>query len=109
MMCRRDRPTWFGPFPILPRTLVASTTSSAASECLADHHLGLAGGVYVCRIDEVDPAVERAVDDAVDGFLIEAADHLPDLSRAAERHAPRHSSETKTPVSASCRYFMAVV
>jgi hypothetical protein len=56
------------------------------SERLAEHRLRLAGGVDVRRVDEVDPRVERAVDDLVDGRLIGAADGLPDLRAAAERH-----------------------
>ena len=35
---------------------------------------------------ERDAGVERAVDDAIDGGLIETANHFPHLAAAAERH-----------------------
>ena len=35
----------------------------AAGQRLADNRLGLAGGVHVGGVDEVDPGVQRAVDD----------------------------------------------
>ena len=37
---------------------------AAALECLADDLLGLAGGVDVGGVDEVDPGIQGAVDDA---------------------------------------------
>jgi hypothetical protein len=37
---------------------------AAALECLADDLLGLTGGVDVGGVDEVDPRIEGAVDDA---------------------------------------------
>ncbi len=62
---RRELPNSFGSSPIRPWTLVASTTLSRLppAERLADDLLGLAARVDVGGVDEVDPGVERAVDD----------------------------------------------
>jgi hypothetical protein len=46
------------------KNFVARTTSSAVLERLADDLLGRAGRVDVGRVDEVDPGIERAVEDA---------------------------------------------
>ena len=51
----------------------------AAGECLADDLLGLAGGVDVGGVDEVDPGVERGVDDP-DRFVVVG------LAPGAEHH-----------------------
>ena len=65
MIQRREPPRWLGSSPIGTKNLVASTTSSRRPfERLADDLLGLAGGVDVGGVDEVDPGVERRVDDA---------------------------------------------
>ena len=57
-----------------------------AAERLAEHRLGLAGRVDVRRVDEIDAGIERAADERVDALLVDAADHFPHLSAAAERH-----------------------
>ena len=53
---------------------------------LSHHHFRLARRVDIGRVDEIDAAVERAMHDGIDRRLIEAADHLPHLSAAAEGH-----------------------
>jgi hypothetical protein len=53
----------------------------AAGQRLADDHLGLAGGVDVGGVDEVDPGVERAVDDA-DALVVVR------IAPLAEHHRP---------------------
>src|SRR5215217_6827237 len=55
---RRELPNWFGSSPIVPWTVVA-----AILECLADDLLRLPARVHVGGVDEVDPRVERTVDD----------------------------------------------
>ena len=45
---------------------------------LAEHLLGLAEGVDVGGVDEVDAGGDRARDDAVDGGLVEAVDVAPE-------------------------------
>ena len=86
-MCRRDRPTWFGPGPHPAAHLRRQhDVVPPPRDRLADHRLRLAGRVDVGGVDEVDAGVERAVHDAVGAGLIEAADHFPDLPAAAEGH-----------------------
>jgi len=64
-------------------TLLASTTSSpAAGEGLADDDLGLAPGVDVGGVDEVDPGIQRAVDD-LDALVVILG------APVAEHHGPQ--------------------
>ena len=65
----------------------------APSECLAHDLLGLAAGVDVGRVDEIDPRVERPVDDADAVIVIRVA-------RCAKHHraeAKRADAETGVP------------
>jgi hypothetical protein len=48
------------------------------AEGLADGDLGLAFGVDVGCIDEVDAVVDGVLDEGVDAGLADVADHLPD-------------------------------
>jgi hypothetical protein len=59
-------------------------------QALAQQLLGLAEGVDVGCVDEVDPGPQRAADDVVHRLLAERADRLPHalLGRAAEGHGP---------------------
>jgi hypothetical protein len=63
---------------------------AAALEGLADDLLGLAGGVDVGGVDEVDPGVERGVDDAdrlVVVGLTPGAEHHRAEAQLADRDA----------------------
>ena len=88
MIQRRELPWALGSGPMAPCTLVASTTSSRSSrgEGLAHDVLGLAARVDVGGVDEVDPGVERAVDDpdrvVVVGVAPGAEHHRPEAQRA---------------------------
>ena len=83
-MCSRDSPTWLGPGPMRPRTLVAMTTSRRRPATARPRNLlRVAGGVDVRGVEEVDAGVERAADERVRLLLAERADHLP---LGAERH-----------------------
>jgi hypothetical protein len=59
---------------------------AAAGDCLADDLLGLAGGVHIRRLDEVDAGVERRMDDprAVGGVAVRpgAEVHAAEAERA---------------------------
>ena len=53
---------------------------------LTDLNLGLAFGIDVGRIDEIDPRFERAGDELGGGSLIERPDGAPESGAAAEGH-----------------------
>ena len=55
-------------------------------ERLPRHLFSDAVGVYIGRVDEVDPGVERAPDQALGIGLLQIADMLPDAVVAAEGH-----------------------
>ena len=91
MIQRRELPWRLGSSPIAPWNLVASDdVVAAALESFADDLLGLALGVDVGGVDEVDAGVERAVDDA-DGLVVvgvaPGAEHHRAEAHLADRDA----------------------
>jgi hypothetical protein len=81
--------------------LVASTIFSPLDlgQRLAHDLLGLAEGVDVGRVDEVDAGVERRVDDA-DRLVVVGLPQAPNIM------APRQSGLTLIPVRPRVRYSM---
>jgi hypothetical protein len=73
--------------------------SSSARQGLADDDLRLALRVDVGGVDEIDPGVERSVDDP-DALLVILGAQSPNII------APRHSLLTETPVRPSVRRSM---
>ena len=111
MMWPRDAPRSFGPAPVSPNTLVATTTSSRGTEVperLADDLLRTAAGVDVGGVDEVDAGVERAADERFDlapAAARRSCSQMP--SPPPKVMVPRQSSETNRPVRPSGLYFIA--
>jgi len=66
-------------------------------QCLADDLLGLALPVDVGGVDEVDPGVERRVDDA-DRFLVIRVPPRAEHHRAEAELADRHAGTTELAV-----------
>ena len=100
MIQRREAPRWLGSSPIGRLTLVASTTSSRRPfERLADDLLGFAVGVG--GVDEVDPGVQRLVDDADRVVVVGVADGEANIM------APSAYGLTLMPVRPRVRYCMS--
>jgi hypothetical protein len=98
MIQRRELPCALGSLPMAPCTLVARTIFSPLDlgQGLADDLFGLAEGVDVGRIDEIDARIEGAMDDA-DGLVVVGVPQAPNIM------APRQSGLTLTPVRPSVR------
>ena len=103
-MWLRVAPRAFGPVPVSPNTLVATTTSSRAHlqvlQRLAGDLLGAAAGVDVGGVDEVDAGVERAAPTMRSASACCSWPILPQMpsSPPPKVMVPRQSSETKRPV-----------
>ena len=92
MIQRRELPRWFG--SVAHRAVHLRREHdvvAAALQRLADDLLRLAARVDVGGVDEVDPGVERAVDDP-DRLVVVGLPHAPNII------APRQSGLTFTPV-----------
>ena len=76
------------------------TVTAACGQRLADDLLRLPAGIDVRRIDEVDPRVQRPVDDP-DRLVVVGITQEPNII------APRQSLLTLTPVVPSTRISMA--
>src|SRR4051794_40306302 len=92
MIQRRALPSWFGSSPIPLWNLVArmNVVTAATGERFADDLLGLALPVEVGGVDEVDPGVERGVDDPdrlVVIWVAPRAEHHRAETEFADRHA----------------------
>ena len=101
MIQRRELPRWLG---VLAHRHVDlgredDVVAPAAGERLADDLLRLAARVDVSGVDEVDPGVERAVDDPDALVVVRLLPQSPNIM------APRHSLLTEdagAPSSGRC-------
>jgi hypothetical protein len=70
----------------------------AGFECLTEHLFGLAFGVDIGGIEEVDTAVEAGSDELFDAGLVDLADGFPNAGAAVEVMVPKQRVETRSPV-----------
>ena len=99
MIHRRELPCALGSLPMTPWTLVARTTLSRSllGQGLADDLLGLAEGVDVGGVDEIDPRIERAVDDA-DRLVVIGGSPRPEHHGAQAQRADLDTGTTKSAI-----------
>ena len=92
-MWPRERPTEFGPVPHAAANLGGDddvlALDSEIAQGLADLNLGLAFGIDVGRVDEIDARFERAGDELGGGSLIERPNGAPESGAAVEGHRPK--------------------
>ena len=92
MIHRRDAPRWLGSFVERKAELDGEhhALAPSAGQRLAEDLLRLAGGVAVGGVDEVDPGVQRLVDDPDRVVVIgvaEGAEHHRAQAQLADRDA----------------------
>ena len=89
-MWPREAPRAFGPAPVSPKTLVATTTFSRGTFRFFSAWPVISSdqpaGIDVGGVDEVDAGVERLTDQALGIGLLQGADLAPDAATAAEGH-----------------------
>jgi hypothetical protein len=75
----------------------------AAGQRLADDHLGLTGRVDVGGVDEVDPGVQRAVDDA-DALVVVLGAPVAEHHRAEAQLADRDAGASQDVLLHGCSF-----
>ncbi len=75
---------------------------------LAEQHLGLALGIDVGGVDEIDAGFQRAGDERGRALLFDRADVAPETGAAVKVIVPRQISETNWPVRPRGLNFMGV-